>query len=381
MDPRDRPNRKEKDVKKAKENPIPGRLNLLRAMMEETGVSTLLINSPENRRYFSGFKSDDHMITESSGVLLITLDKQHLLTDSRYTVAAQKEAPLFNIVTYGRSVPLALKGLVKSSDKLFFEPEYVSYGFYRELCSVLGEDTPHTLPFSLGRFRVVKSEDELNLIKKAVQITEKALGEVWNDLEPGVTEEWVSNFLEFRFRELGADGPAFPSIVAAGANGALPHAVPGRKKIGKTEMCIIDIGAKYQGYCSDMTRTWSTYYPTAKQKTIYSVVREAQLLAIAAIKEGVTGAEVDKVARDHIAKEGFGDYFKHSLGHGVGLLVHEEPRLSPGSNVPLQTGSLVTVEPGIYLPGVGGVRLEELVLVRPLGAVILNKDPHFYDFS
>jgi Xaa-Pro aminopeptidase len=381
MDPSDRTSRKKNVVKKAKVDPIPERLNQLRAKMEETQVSALLIRSPENRRYFSGFKADDLTITESSGSLLITAEKQHLLTDSRYTTAAQKEAPLFNVVTHGRHIVDAIKGLLKKPYRLFFEPQYVSYAFYEEVCSKLSSNAPQTIPFSLGEFRVVKSDDELEFIKKAVQITEKALDEVWNDLEPGVTEEWVSNFLEFRFRELGADGPAFPSIVAAGANGALPHAVPGRKKIGKTEMCIIDIGARYQGYCSDMTRTYSSYYPSATQKTIYSVVREAQLLAISKIKEGVTGAEVDKAARDHIAKAGFGENFNHSLGHGVGLLVHEEPRLSPGSNEPLLTGSLVTVEPGIYLPGVGGVRLEELVLVRPLGAIILNKDPHFYDFS
>jgi Xaa-Pro aminopeptidase len=381
MDPPKPPERRGASSRIVYKDPIPGRLELLRAKMEKHETPAVLISSSENRRYFSGFKAEDSMITESSGFLLITLKSHFLVTDSRYTTAALREAPFYEVVTYPYSPVQTVKELLAGEKDIFFEPDYVTVTFFQELCAYLGNEGPKPLPFSLGEFRIVKSEDELALIRKAVQITEKALGALWKEIEPGIPEIWASKFLEAKFKDLGAEGPAFPSIIAAGPNGALPHAVPGKKKLGKKEMMIIDIGARYRGYASDMTRTWANSNPEGWQREIYRIVREAQLKALDTIKAGVTGEKVDRAAREHIKKAGYGKFFKHSLGHGVGLLVHEEPRLSPRAVTPLLAGSLVTVEPGIYIPGKGGVRLEELVLVREDGATILNKDLHFYDFS
>jgi Xaa-Pro aminopeptidase len=360
-------------------DPVPGRLEALRARMAETACEMMLILSPENRRYFSGFTAADGSITESSGALLVTHKKSILLTDSRFTTQAENEARHFETVTCGQ-LPQGIKSLGALPKTLCFEPDLVTVELHGRLEAALAGTRLQAAPFKPGEFRVVKTEEELKLVRKAVAITEQALRLLWLELEPGVPEAWAALYLENKFRDLGAEGPAFPSIVAAGPNAALPHAEPGRKKIGKSECVVIDIGAKYRGYCSDMTRTYMPFRPAGWQKEIYRTVREAQLLAISVIRAGVTGAEADAAARDHIASKGFGDRFGHSLGHGVGLMVHEEPRLSPRADSPLPAGCLVTVEPGIYLPGKGGVRLEELALVTEKGCEILNKDEHFYEY-
>jgi Xaa-Pro aminopeptidase len=348
--------------------------------MDEEGCEAVLVLSPENRRYFSGFLAQDAGPDESSGALLVTGKRCFLLTDSRFTIQAAQEAPLFETVTYRWGLHQGLKLLGAFAKTLYFEPETVTVGLLGRLKTALDGISLKHVPFEPGEFRVVKTEEELKLVRKAVAVTEEALGLLWRELEPGVQEGWAAFFLETKFRELGADGAAFPSIVAAGPNAALPHAEPGRKKIGKSECVVIDIGARYKGYCSDMTRTYMPERPAGWQKEIYTVVREAQLAAIGLLKAGVSGAEVDAAARGLIGSRGYGEYFGHGLGHGVGLMIHEDPRLSPRVDTPLPAGSLVTVEPGIYLPGKGGVRLEELVLVKENGCEILNRDAHFYEY-
>ncbi|MDR1081621.1 MAG: aminopeptidase P family protein [Deltaproteobacteria bacterium] len=363
-----------------REDPVPGRLSALRTRMEETGCEALLILSPENRRYFSGFLAQDAGIAESSGALLVTAKRALLLTDSRFTTQAEGEAAGFEILTYRQGLPEGLKRAGDLPKSLCFEPGSVTVELHGKMARAVPETELREVPFLPGEFRLVKTEEELKLVRRAVAITDEAIGLLWEELEPGVPEGWAAFFLETKFRELGGDGPAFPSIVAAGPNAALPHAEPGRKKIGKSEGVVIDIGARFRGYCSDMTRTYLPEKPAGWLKDIYRTVREAQLLALGVIRAGITGGEADAVARGHIASRGYGDYFGHSLGHGVGLMVHEEPRLSPGAGTILPEGTLVTVEPGIYLPGKGGVRLEELVLVTEKGCEILNRDDHFYDF-
>ncbi|MDR2459715.1 MAG: Xaa-Pro peptidase family protein [Deltaproteobacteria bacterium] len=370
--------KKTSPAKKVIQDPVPERLERLRGLMDENKIDFLLIKSPENRRYFSGFLAEDAMISESSGVLLISLERNLLFTDFRFTTEALKEAPLFQVVTVKRNLAKAIleEGKVKGS--LYFEADSVTVEFCGLLKAAMDQVELKALPFSLGELRMIKSEGELLLVKKAVEITERSLAELWVELEPGVPEEWAARFLENKFREYRAQGSAFTPIVAAGANAALPHAMFSKKKIGKEEMVVIDIGARYKGYCSDMTRTYMPQVPRAWQKEIYSIVKEAQERALEVLKAGAISCEVDKVARDHITEAGYGDYFGHSLGHGVGLLIHEEPRLSPLCKAPLKAGSLVTVEPGIYLPGKGGVRLEELVLITENGNEVLNKDDHYY---
>ncbi|MDR2340222.1 MAG: Xaa-Pro peptidase family protein [Deltaproteobacteria bacterium] len=360
---------------------IPKRLKALRERMDQAGVNAVLVQSPENRRYLSGFLAPDTMFTESSGSLVVTLDGDNfLLTDSRYTEAAKKEAPHFEVLTYRQGLAQEFRKDRIFAGDLFFEGNWVTVDERNALEEALGEGTLKPLPFRLGDLRVIKSDEELRYIKRATEITEISLGLLWPQLEPGVSENWAKLFLEDKFRTFGGEGPAFPSIVAAGVNAALPHAEPSNKKFGKTEMVVIDLGARYKGYASDMTRTFMPYKPQDWQKEIYLVVRQAQELALAALGPGKTGQEVDKVARDFIASKGYAENFNHSLGHGVGLLVHEEPRLSPNATQQLQEGMVVTVEPGIYIPGKGGVRLEQLVAITGNGCRVLNKDKHFYKF-
>ncbi|MDR1608667.1 MAG: aminopeptidase P family protein [Deltaproteobacteria bacterium] len=367
--------------KTLKETPTPyaSRLKALRGQMKERGIPNLLILSSANRRYFSGFLARDAMIAESAGSLLITPDAQYLLTDSRYLIEAQNEAPLFETVLTTKGLVDSLTELGSFAEGLGYEADYLTVFHFLKLTKALGE-VLRPWPGSLGTLRASKDASEISLIKKALEIAEKAVGLLWDNLEPGWTEGQAAWFLDRTFRDLGAEGSSFETIVAAGPRAALPHAVPGSKVIEKGEMVVVDCGAFYEGYASDITRTIVLGPPKAWQKKIYRVVREAQQKALDFLAPGKTGAEVHKVAFDHIAKNGYGDYFGHSLGHGVGLAIHEPPNLSPFNKEPLPVGAVVTVEPGIYLPDQGGVRLEQMAVLTKTGCLLLNEDNHFYDF-
>ncbi|MDR1086515.1 MAG: aminopeptidase P family protein [Deltaproteobacteria bacterium] len=359
---------------------IAERLNRLRMRLAEEGCPNALITGSENRRYFSGFKAGDPMLTESSGALLITPDKQYLLTDSRYTLAAGKEAPLFEVLETQRGLAETLAGKELFKGGLWFEAPYLTMEVFGQIKYRLKNTVFKNLPFSLNRFREVKTPGEVALIQKALFIAEAAVDALRNSLEPGWTEEQAAILLERVFREKGASGPAFETIVASGPQAALPHAEPGPRIISEGELVVVDCGSKLEGYASDITRTLAVGQVLPWQKEIYRIVRAAQLKALACLSAGKTGAQVDKAARDHIAENGYGRFFGHSLGHGVGLAVHEGPSLSPANLEPLAAGAVVTVEPGIYLPGRGGVRLEQMALVTEDGCRVLNADDNFYDF-
>jgi Xaa-Pro aminopeptidase len=357
------------------------RLDALKASIKAAGLTGFLITCPENRRYYSGFTPVDPMLTESSGSLYVTARRQALLTDSRYIEAAREEAPLYEIVDSSLGLAAALGPLVKKGDSVGFESGHLTVAAWTALAKKLPDVVLAPLPFDPSAPREVKSPAEVKLIAKALSITEAAVGRLWERVEPGWTEEQAAYFLDFSFKELGAEGPAFETIVASGPRAALPHAVPGPRKIRQGEMVVVDCGARWRGYASDITRTFCCGEPKPWQRRIYSVVREAQQLALAALGPGRTGAEIDAVARAHIEKAGFGRHFGHGLGHGVGLAVHEAPRLGRSGLTPLKPGAVVTVEPGIYLPGRGGVRLEQLALITESGAKVLNRDHHFFDFG
>jgi Xaa-Pro aminopeptidase len=351
--------------------------------MRERSVPALLATSAANRRYYSGFEAADGLTNESSGALLITAGKQWLLTDSRYVEAAKKEAPLFNVLEYRRGLGAELAALaaLKKIRTIFFEPEYMTVASLGRLTEALPGHELAALPFDLGAPRAVKSPEEIRLISKALAITEAALTSLWAKLAPGLTEREAAFFLEAEFRRLGAEGPSFETIVASGPNAALPHAVPGTRKMKNGDTVIIDCGARYKGYAADISRTKILGPPKAWQREIYTVVKEAQAMAVKAIAPGVRACDVDAVARGHIAARGYGEFFGHGLGHGLGLEIHEAPSLSRRNQRPLVAGEVVTVEPGIYLPGRGGVRLEELALVTEKGARLLNRNRDFHDFS
>ena len=362
--------------------PYANRLKLLRRDMTGAGLSALLVLCPENRRYLSGFTAHDPQLNESSGCLLITARRQLLLTDSRYQLSGQSEAQGFEIVVHTSGAVDKLAEIIRKSriTRLGFEEDRVTVGLYNKLRDQLKSTEMVADDGLVEHLRISKDEGEIKSITKALLITEKALAQTVEFLQPGRSEIETARFLEDAMLDLGAEGTAFESIVASGPNAALPHARPTQRSIRESETVVIDCGAKYQGYSADITRTIVLGEPKPWIRKIYSVVREAQLNAIRGLAPGILTDDVDRLARDIIVAAGYGEQFGHSLGHGVGLAAHEAPSLSPRKSTPLAPGMIVTVEPGIYLENRGGVRLENLVLITDDGCLVLNKDRHFYDW-
>ena len=352
----------------------------------EKSFDMLWIIQPENRRYLSGFEAADLQLNESSGSLFITGRKALLITDSRYTAEAEKEAPDYKVIDQKGPLQDELIRQVKKAKGgiLGFEGDHLTYNLYKELSGKLRKlSSPVRMkPVKdvITKMRLIKDPSEIKLMKKASDMMSGVLNRVLDTLEPGQTEREVARKIEQFSFEAGAEGMAFDSIVASGPNGALPHAVPTKRKIGKRDHVIFDVGLKVKGYCCDMTRTVFLGTPDRKMKEIYKIVREAQLAALEYVRPGHISTKPDSVARDIIKKAGYGEYFGHSLGHGVGLATHEGPRLAPRDPVELKEGMIVTVEPGIYLPGKGGVRLEEMVVIESSGARILTQNDRYYDF-
>jgi Xaa-Pro aminopeptidase len=362
------------------------RLAALRDLLADQSLDALLISSPDNRRYLSGFTARDDLLTESSGSLLITREAALLFTDFRYLEWARAEVEEFDVLLYqaGLGTLLAEQLGVHQVRRLGFETFFLTFGQYQRLtkaavdANLVVEWVP-TEGLADG-LREVKTAEELAAVRQALALTEQVFTEVAGSLRPGLSEGQVAWEIERKIREEGAH-LAFPPIVAAGANGARPHHHPGDYLIKEQEPIIIDMGAKIGGYCADFTRTVFLGEPTARFKEIYSIVRRAQAQAEAGLKGGMESLAGDALAREVIAQAGYGEAFGHSLGHGVGLAVHEAPSLSPVKerSTVLKAGSIVTVEPGIYLPEWGGVRLEDLVFIGPERTEVLNH-LGFYEF-
>jgi Xaa-Pro aminopeptidase len=363
------------------------RMKKLREKLQTGPLDTLWIIQPENRRYLSGFKATDGQLTESSGSLLITKTASLLVTDSRYTTEAQTEAVDFEVVTLKKGLAEGLPELLTGlgARKLGFEENHVTWGLHQELTKKLKKLSPPVRLFPIKglveELREVKDVDEIRTMQAASNLMSEILAEVFAEIKPGLTEKQIAWQIEGLAREGGADGLAFPSIVASGPNSALPHAVPTERRIRAGEPITFDVGVKIDGYCCDMTRTIFLDGPTPKFRRIYRTVRQAQLAALQEIRPGVQSTLPDSTARGIIRDAGFGDHFGHSLGHGVGLATHERPRLGPEKPVELKEGMVVTDEPGIYIPKQGGIRLEEMVVIEKSGARVLTKDDHFYDFG
>jgi len=369
-----------------KKFPFRQRILLLREKLATARVDTLWVLQPENRRYLSGFKATDGQLTESSGSLLITKDFLILVTDSRFTTEAQNEAVDFDVITlkkrFTESFPEVLSKI--GTKVLGFDENHVTWGVHHELAKKLRKlSSPVRLAPVKGlveKMREIKDPIEIRTMKAAADLMSDILATVIKQLKPGKTEKEIAWEIEELAREGGADGLAFPSIVASGPNSALPHAVPTDRRVRQKEPITFDVGVKIDGYCCDMTRTIFLDGATSKFRRIYATVRKAQLAALEQIKPGIKSTVPDSAARQIIRDAGFGDYFGHSLGHGVGLATHEGPRLGPEKPVELKQGMVVTDEPGIYIPGQGGVRLEEMVVIEKDGPIILTRDNHFYDF-
>ena len=362
------------------------RLTSLRNKLGPNSPDTIWVIQPENRRYLSGFRAVDPQINESSGSLLISKKKALLITDSRYTIEAQREVSDFEVITLKKELIKELPQLLArlKTKVLGFEEDHLTWRLHRELRKRLKgiQSSVRLVPMNriVDRMREVKEQSEIKAMEASSNMMSKILNEVLSGLKPGRTEIDIARETERLVYEAGAEGVAFPPIVASGPNSAIPHAVPTKRKLGRKEPIIIDVGLKLNGYCCDMTRTVFLESPGPKFRNIYRIVRNAQLSAMEYIRPGADSTHPDSVAREIIKDAGFGEYFGHSLGHGVGLATHEAPRLGPENPITLSKGMVVTVEPGIYIPGKGGIRLEEMVVIEQQGPRVLTKNNHFYDF-
>ena len=360
------------------------RIARVQATLRRQKIDGLLVSQPDNRRYLSGYTAPDHGIQESSGFLLIPANgRPYLLTDSRFTLQAEAEACHFQVELYRKGLLQLLEKMLPPMGirTLGFESDYLLHSTYLRFSAMAEKRNLVLKPQSelIAKMRQVKSSAELVLLRKSTHLNEQVFQSVYNTIEPGMTEREVVLALELTMREMGAEGPSFDTIVAFGSNAARPHAVPTDRELQAGDLVLIDMGLVYQGYCSDMSRTFAAGKPDAVYLDRHRLVRRAQLAGIDAIRDGVTGFEVDRAARQVLIDGGYGDFFGHGLGHGVGLAVHEEPRLSPRSRKQLHTGMVVTVEPGIYLPEWGGIRLENMVVVGKDGCELLNQDTTFLD--
>jgi Xaa-Pro aminopeptidase len=354
------------------------RLSKLRAALVKADLPALLISAPSNRRYLSGF-------TGSYGHLLITLDQAFLLTDSRYVIQASQEAPNYSvrqIITPGQELAGRLVEIARECQltRAGFEAAHLSVADFSRLTSALGDDL-ELLPTEglVEGLRQIKDQTELAIMRRAIALTDQVIEAVAARLLPEHTERQAAWMIEQALREGGAEGPAFPIIVAAGPNAAQPHHKPSDEPLGANRSIIIDMGARIDGYNADLTRTLVLGKPDERFWKIYNTVLEAQQRAIAGLRPGLLAHEGDALARDFIASAGYGENFGHGLGHCIGLDVHEGPMLrwtAPGgTSASLQSGMITSVEPGIYIEGWGGVRIEDLVLITPSGSEVLSAAP------
>lgn len=344
------------------------RLNKTRGLLEEKGLHALVVNSPSNIYYLSGF-------TGTNATLFITLENSYLLTDFRYLEQAAKEAESFEIIRVDNEVFVTLSELAKGLKIIGIEEDYMTWAEYRKMREAFLEYTLADASDILREMREIKDNFEVDIIRQAVRITDETFDSILNKIRIGTSEEEIAFDLEYSLRKKGASGRSFDYIVASGKRSALPHGVATEKVIRKGELIILDFGAKYQWYCSDLTRTVFVGEPDDKHKEIYHLVQEAQQATLDIMKPGMSGKEVDAIAREIISGQGYGQYFGHGLGHSVGLEIHESPRLNTIENKILEPGMVITVEPGIYIPGWGGVRIEDMVLVTKNGVEVLTHAP------
>jgi Xaa-Pro aminopeptidase len=341
---------------------------------ENKEIEVFLVTNLKNLNYLTGFDGEGFALIGVSG-------KNYLLTDSRYTEQAQKESPDFKILTdepkKKNARILALKKIIAKSKikKIAFESNNLSYANFKKYSESF--ESIEFLPTEniIEQIRMIKDKEEIIKMKKAAQITTVSLKEVFEIIKPGVRELDIASELAYTMRKKGAQKESFDIIVVSGKRSSLVHGKPSEKKIVGGELIIIDVGANYQSYNSDITRTVIMGKENEKQKEIFSIVSEAQKKALEFLKPGVKCKEVDSVARDIIVKKGYGEYFGHGLGHGVGLDIHELPRVSFNDDTVLLPGMVITIEPGIYLPEVGGVRIEDSVLITEEGYEILTWFP------
>jgi Xaa-Pro aminopeptidase len=343
------------------------RLSELRNALEEKSLGGLIITKMENVRYLNGF-------TGSNAAAVATPDDCVLITDGRYREQARKEAQQWETVVYTEDLTKSISSLLEGIESIGFEAT-ASFEFVERLRQVFpGRSTLQSTRGIVEEMRARKDEQEISLIRQALECAGKASAEVLPLIQPGRTEREIAAELDCKMILFGADGPAFDTVVASGPNSSMPHAGITDRALAEGDLVVIDFGARKDGYCTDTSRTFILGEPNSQQKHLLDAVKEASDAALAVLKPGIQASEVDQVARKVIADKGFADNFSHGLGHGVGLEVHEKPTLSTVSKDVLQPGMVFTIEPGIYIEGWGGVRLEELVLMKADGIEVLSRD-------
>lgn len=344
------------------------RLQQMRRQMHNKNIDAYVVMRPENGRYLSGF-------TGGETTLYITMEKAFLLTDFRYIEQAKVQAPDFEILEVGLDHFASLAEIGQQAQRVGFEGDFITYVDFGKLNDAFSQMELLSLPDVVSHLRSVKDDTEIELIRQAVKIADDAFDEVLKTIEIGQTEEEIGLNLEFSMRRAGASGGSFDFIVASGVRSAMPHGTASSKRVQSGEFLTMDFGAIYQGYCSDITRTVFIGDPEDRHRDVYQTVLAAQRAGIQAVAPGRSGKEVDAVARAIIEKAGYGDYFGHGLGHSVGLAIHEGPNLNKREERMLEPGMVVTVEPGIYIPDWGGVRIEDIVLVTESGCEVLTQAP------
>lgn len=343
------------------------RMRLLRLLMQEQHLDALLITNKYNRAYMTGF-------TGSAGCVLITSDRAYLFTDFRYRSQAPLQAKHYQVIEHGAKILESVRATLQELRiiKLGFEQNDVTFGLYSTITQEL--EGVSLIPTSdiVEELRMIKSADELLIMQEAADLADRTFTHILNFLKPGIAERDIALEIEFFMRKSGATSSSFETIVASGERSALPHGIAGKRLLGSNEFVKLDFGAYYKGYCSDITRTVMLGKPSSKHKEIYDVVLEAQLNALEKIQPGMSGQQADALTRDIIVSYGYGDYFGHGTGHGLGMEIHEAPRLTRTSETILKPGMTVTVEPGVYVSGFGGVRIEDDIVITETGLRILT---------
>ena len=339
-------------------------MKITEKLLENAGAASVLITDPVNMRYISGFRGGE-------GALYISKERNVLITDSRYTEAAAKESD-FEVVELTRENKLSkiIADCLSrdGSSKLAYEDRSMICSDFFSLKESLGKDICWTaLGAKVDDLRRVKTPEEMEKMAAAAAIADKAFSEMLSVIKPGMTEKEGAAELEYRMRRQGAEGTSFDTIFASGIHSSMPHAIPSDKKLETGDFITMDFGCKVDGYCSDMTRTIVLGRASDKQREIYELVLKANTEALKAVKAGVVGRDIDAIARNIIKDAGYGQYFGHGLGHSVGLRIHEDPRFSPVEEAVIEENVIETVEPGVYIPGFGGVRIEDMIAVTKDG--------------
>jgi len=352
---------------KSHDHRLGGRARRVRSMLPGFDVEGILFFGEANIRYLTGFAGDE-------GVLFVGGERSVLLVDGRYTTQAKKEAAECDIVEFSDRTE-GMAGVISDLGlkRVGVESPSITLDSYLALQDRAAGVSLKPLSGAIERIRIIKDAGEAALLREAARMAARALEGTLEHIKPGITERDIAATLEMKMRQVGGEGPSFETIVASGSNSALPHATPGPREIQDGDFVTIDYGTVCRGYHSDETCTFAVGSITEKQATVYTVVKEAHDRAIDAVKAGVACRDIDAVARGYIDGAGYGGYFSHGTGHGVGLAIHESPRLSGRAEDSLEEGMVMTVEPGIYIPGLWGVRIEDTVMVERDGCEILTK--------